>query len=137
MNIGALQNRFFKLSFLQERMSNQDFRNLCFAPTTIKATVFVALLNLPTELIAHILWYLDLVDLQSCQLVHSSLRSEIKDSVSLKYLKDLKASGVEDNRFYTRRTTSERLDMLLHRENVWSHLEVDFIQSVRNKHRSK
>ncbi|KAF9459890.1 hypothetical protein BDZ94DRAFT_1267315 [Collybia nuda] len=93
--------------------------------------MFSLLLDLPTELLNHALWYLDLVDLHSCQLVHSTIYSAIKGSILLKYLTSLKASGMEDNPLHVSTSTAERLNMLLRSENGWSHLQFDFRHTIK------
>jgi hypothetical protein len=93
----------------------------------------VSLLDLPTELLIRIFCDLDLSDLVSCQLTHSSLCTIITECAVLLYRKAVQSAGVEDNPS-SKISISGRLDLLNARENAWMNFRIDFKQSIKVNH---
>jgi F-box-like len=93
------------------------------------AAMAVSLSDLPTELLIRIFCDLNVSDLVSCQLTHSSLCTIIRDSVVLSYRKALQLAGAEDNPS-SKLAISERLELLNARENAWRDVRIDFKQNI-------
>jgi hypothetical protein len=84
------------------------------------------LLALPTEIIVRALTFLGLADLNTCRRVNQFLFNLIHSSVELRYRMCLLAEGMEDNPFCPL-PISDRLSLLLQRQNAW----LNFVYSSR------
>lgn len=93
----------------------------------------ILFLDLPPELIIRIFYFLDLIDLISCQLTHSALQALLKSSIFLDYRIATEIARVEDNPRSTL-AVSERLEALVNREAAWSNIKVDFSRSISVGH---
>jgi hypothetical protein len=94
-----------------------------------------SLLNLPLELVIHVLCHLSISDLLSCQLAHSSLCGLIKSSVLIKFNRATEAAGIDVNPHGSRSmSVKERLGLLAKLEKGWSNFNVDFSTRIAVDH---
>lgn len=94
-------------------------------PSTIKPT----LVDLPPEIITHILLFLPSLSILACAKVNQYLHDLISDSVEVQYYIHRSMSGQLDNPYSTL-SISDRLENLLIRESRWEELYVNFEQII-------
>lgn len=91
--------------------------------------------NLPLELVIHILCYLTIPDLVSCQLTHSSLCGLVRNSILIRFNKASEIAGIDVNPHYRRdRSIKERLGLLGRLERGWWDFNVEFTKRIEVGH---
>ena len=90
------------------------------------------LLNLPTELVVHILLYLD-TDIASCRLTCTYLDNVVRDSVVLQYHTALIGARATDNPC-SDLPLSKKLEQLKDGEKAWAVLKPTSITTIPVKH---
>ncbi|KAF9459891.1 hypothetical protein BDZ94DRAFT_985969 [Collybia nuda] len=91
----------------------------------------LSLSDLPIELVIHVLCYLPLSDLASCQLTHSWLCALIRGSILIRFNKAIQAAGLDANPHYRRdRSIKDRLGLLARIERGWWDFNVEFARKV-------
>lgn len=92
-----------------------------------------SLVDFPSELCIHIFSYLNLHDLLTCQLTHSSIHHVIAHSALLQYLIATQIAGVEDNPA-SKFSLNDRVDRLKSQEQAWSTFKFDFSEIIPISH---
>ncbi|KAF9442873.1 hypothetical protein P691DRAFT_764807 [Macrolepiota fuliginosa MF-IS2] len=87
------------------------------------------LLDLPPEILIHILLHLPFTSVVICQLVNCHLHGLISQSTVLQYYVHLGISGLVDSP-RSHLAVSERLSLLLARERRWDELDLDFYKVI-------
>ncbi|KAI0258665.1 hypothetical protein BC834DRAFT_696862 [Gloeopeniophorella convolvens] len=75
--------------------------------------------ELPNELLEHILWYAGYSTIINCQLTCRRIKGLVSGSIRLQYEIGLSAAGLCDNPT-SRATTAERFEMLKHHQSYWN-----------------
>ncbi|KAF9441933.1 hypothetical protein P691DRAFT_850183 [Macrolepiota fuliginosa MF-IS2] len=96
---------------------------------TIRKPVGLTFLNLPPEILRHILFHLPFTSIAICQWVNRHLHVLISQSTDLQYYVHLGISGLVDNPCNDL-AVSERLSLLLVREHHWDKLNFNFHKVV-------
>ncbi|KAF9448674.1 hypothetical protein P691DRAFT_729215 [Macrolepiota fuliginosa MF-IS2] len=96
---------------------------------TIRKPVALTFLDLPPEILRHILFHLPFTSVAICQRVNRHLHVLISQSTDLQYYVHLGISGLVDNP-RNDLAVSERLSLLLARERRWDELDFDFHKVV-------
>ncbi|KAF9453488.1 hypothetical protein P691DRAFT_755543 [Macrolepiota fuliginosa MF-IS2] len=89
----------------------------------------VVLLDLPPEILTHVLLYLPFTSVVACKGINHHFMTLISESAELQYYIHLGISGLVDNPLCDI-SISERLDRLLARERRWKELDFDFEKTV-------
>lgn len=110
-----------------------DNNHLFSSSCDFGGTMPILLLQLPPEIIVEILCHLDLPDIISCILTHSSLYAFTREFQILQYHIAMQAAAVTDNPD-CQLSISDRLALLKRREDGWAQLQVHFRKKIPLNH---
>ncbi|KAF9448681.1 hypothetical protein P691DRAFT_800391 [Macrolepiota fuliginosa MF-IS2] len=111
-----------------EISNTTQMANLSLTATSAKPAN-VTLLDLPPEILTHVLLHLPFTSVVICQGVNRHLQVLISESTELQYYIHLGVYGQVDNPRCDL-PISERLSLLLARERCWEELDLDFSSTV-------
>ncbi|KAF9449345.1 hypothetical protein P691DRAFT_570429 [Macrolepiota fuliginosa MF-IS2] len=112
---------------LEEKRQAREMVNSSIAETT--RPVKVTLLDLPLEILAHILVHLPFTSVVICQVVNRHLQVLISGSAKLQYYIHLGIYGMVDNPLCDL-PVSERLNRLLMGQQRWEELDHDYYRTI-------